>query len=105
MNKWVDAMACHGGGGGPKVTYGPVFFHWLRSQLLMVENYAYAGEYLKDDPDLPLLEGYQQDDRGKKHITIHVFCFLFHISFFYQYDVMLRHTKMFCTDIGPSRLT
>ena len=29
MFRWVEAMACHGGGGGPTVTYGSIFFHWL----------------------------------------------------------------------------
>ena len=27
--KWVNAMAHHGGGGGPTVTYRSIFFHWL----------------------------------------------------------------------------
>ena len=26
---WVEAMARHRGGGGPTMTYGSVFFHWL----------------------------------------------------------------------------
>ena len=38
--RWVDSMACHGGSGGPRVTCGLSFFHCLRSQLLMVEDYA-----------------------------------------------------------------
>ena len=29
MSRCGDAMALHGGGGGTKVTYGSVFFHWL----------------------------------------------------------------------------
>ena len=51
---WVEAMARHGGGGGPKVTYGPFLFHWLRGQLLMLEDYAYVGADFRDDPNLPL---------------------------------------------------
>ena len=79
MTRWVEAITHHGGGGHPRVTYGTVFFRWLRGQLLMVEDYSYAGEDFRDDPDLPLPEGDQWDDRGKKHITIHVFCFLYYI--------------------------
>ena len=44
MLAWVTAMPCLEGG-GPKVTYGFGFFRWLRNQLLMVEDYAYEGEY------------------------------------------------------------
>ena len=36
MSIWVEAMALHGGGGGPRVSYGAVFFFLLRGQLLMV---------------------------------------------------------------------
>ena len=42
MLAWVTAMP-RLGGGGPKVTYSSRFFHWLRNQLLMVEDYAYEG--------------------------------------------------------------
>ena len=51
MVRWVLIMARHGGGGS-KVTYGLVFFFWLRSQLLMIEDYAYEGEYLCHDLEL-----------------------------------------------------
>ena len=57
MSRWVDVMAHHGGGGGPKVTYETIFFHFLRRQLLMVDDYAYARTDFRDDPNLPLLEG------------------------------------------------
>ena len=66
MSRWVDAMAGQHNGGGPRVTYGPTFFRWLRSQLLMVEDYTYAGTNFREDPDLPLLDGVEMDDRGKK---------------------------------------
>ena len=45
MLAWVIAMPLLGGG-GPKFTYSSRFFLWLRNQLLMVEDYAYEGEYL-----------------------------------------------------------
>ena len=50
--RWVKAMAHHGGGGGPTMTYGSIYFRWLRGQLLIVENYAYAGTDFKGDPNL-----------------------------------------------------
>ena len=43
------------GGGGPKVTYYSRFFHWLRNQLLMVEDYAYEGADFQNDLELVLL--------------------------------------------------
>ena len=30
MSQWVEAMGRHGGGGGPRVEYGAIFFRWLR---------------------------------------------------------------------------
>ena len=57
MSRWVDAMACHGGGGGPRVNYGLAFFRLLRSQLFMLEDYAYVRTNIRDDPDLPLPYG------------------------------------------------
>ena len=61
MLAWVIAMPCLRGG-GPKVTYGSGFFHWLRNQLLMVEDYAYEGEDFRNDPELVLPEGEVWDD-------------------------------------------
>ena len=75
MLKWVLVMACHGGGGS-KIVYGSVFFRWLRNQLLMIEDYAYEGENFYDDLELPLPEGEDWDDRGKKDDIVHVFNFL-----------------------------
>ena len=81
MVRLVLVMALHGGGGS-KVTYGSVFFHWLRNQLLNIEDYAYEGEYFLHDLELPLQNGEERDDRGKKDVTIHVFNFsIFYLIF------------------------
>ena len=40
--------------GKGKVKFSDPFFQWLRDQLLMVEDYAYAGTDFSDDPDLSL---------------------------------------------------
>ena len=62
---WVLVMPRHGGG-GLRVSYRSGFFPWLRSQLLMIEDYAYEGEDFRDDLELALLEGEVWDDQGKK---------------------------------------
>ena len=61
MLRWIYVMAHHGGRGS-KVVYESLFFHWLRNQLLMIEDYAYEGAELCEDPDLPLPEGEEWDD-------------------------------------------
>jgi hypothetical protein len=48
-------MARHSG--IPIIKYGDVFFQWLRNQLIMVEDYAYARTDFHGDPNLALLEG------------------------------------------------
>jgi len=55
MKRWVDMMAHHGD--VPIITYLHVFFQWLRDQLVMIEDYAYARTKFHGDPDLELLEG------------------------------------------------
>ena len=37
-----------------------------------------------------------------RNIPLYMF-FMYFNFIFYFYDVMLRYTKMFCVDIGPSR--
>ena len=37
-----------------RVNFGDPFFRWLRDQMVMVEDYAYAGTDFTGDPDLPL---------------------------------------------------
>jgi hypothetical protein len=64
MKRWVDLMACHGG--MSTITYGLVFFQWLRDQLIMIEDYTYAGNNFHGDPDLALPDGSQWGDIGKK---------------------------------------
>ena len=76
-------MACTGGG-RVKVKYDARFFRWLEDQILMIEDYAYAGTDFRGDPDLPLPPGAQWGDIGKKKdpkmlivfFYFHVFKFL-----------------------------
>jgi hypothetical protein len=80
MKRWVDLMARHGG--VPTVTYGPIFFWWLRDQLVMVEDYSYVGTDFRDDPDLALPEGSQWGDIGKNDFFIIFFFWHFNYEIF-----------------------
>ena len=42
------------GVGRGRVKFGDAFFTWLWDQMLMVEDYGYAGTYFTGDPNLPL---------------------------------------------------
>ena len=64
MLAWVTAMP-RLGGATPKVRYGFGFFHWLRNQFLMIEDYANDGVDFCHDPELVLPEGDMWDDHGK----------------------------------------
>ena len=50
------------------MTYGAVLFRWIRGQLVMVDDYAYAGADFRSDPDLPLPEDEQWDNQGEKFL-------------------------------------
>jgi hypothetical protein len=67
MLRWCQLMARHVA--GPIVKYDDHFFDWLRNQVVMVEDYAYAGLDFRGDPDLALPEGSQWGNIGKK-VTI-----------------------------------
>ena len=47
----------HIGAGRGRANFDDPFFRWLRDQMLMVEDYAYAGTDFTSDPDLPLPPG------------------------------------------------
>jgi hypothetical protein len=66
MKRRVDLMARHGG--VHIVKYDDVFFQWLRTQLLMVEHYAYAKVDFHGDPNMALPDESQWGDIGKKEI-------------------------------------
>ena len=69
MVRWVDIMACIGGGGA-KLRFEATFFHWLSDQILIIEDYAYVGIEFRGDPDLPLPPGDQWGENGKKKYLI-----------------------------------
>jgi hypothetical protein len=82
MLRWCRLMARHVA--GPIVKYDDIFFDWLQNQMLMVDDYAYAGLDFRGDPDLALPEDAQWGDLGKKYtqfLFLNVFYFLFFIIF------------------------
>jgi hypothetical protein len=63
-------------GGGHIVRYNDVLFEWLRTQMLMVNDYAYAVLDFRGDTNLALPEGSQWGDIGKKEVLfIPCFCY------------------------------
>ena len=60
----------HTGVGRGRVKFGDPFFRWLWDQMLMVEDYSYAGTYFTGDLDLPLPPGGKWGDIGKKQETL-----------------------------------
>ena len=60
---------------GPIIKYNDAFFYWLRPQILMIDDYAYADLEFWGDPNLSFPEGYQWEDLGKKdNLFFIVFC-------------------------------
>ena len=84
MLRWVDIMA-RIGGGRAKVKFEAPFFCWVCDQILMIEDYAYAGSDFRGDIDLPLPPGAQWRDIGKKRNPKMLIMFLyFYILCFYE---------------------
>ena len=63
--RWVQVVARTRVGRG-RVKSSDAFFRWLWDQMLMVEDYAYAGRDFIGDPDLTLPPRGQWGDIGKK---------------------------------------
>jgi hypothetical protein len=100
MKRWVDLMAQHGG--LPIVTYGSIFFEWLRGKIIMVEDYSYARTDFHDDPDLALPKGSQWRDIGKNDFFI-IDCF-WHFNYEIYYVMYLRIIKSSqYADVTPFR--
>jgi hypothetical protein len=51
---------------GPIVKYNYSFFDWLRPQILMIDDYAYASLDIRGDPNLVLPDGFQWGGLRKK---------------------------------------
>jgi len=60
MARWAVLMP--GGGGGQQMSWKPMFFIWLCHQLIIVEDWTYAGTNFTRDLDLPLPEGEDWDE-------------------------------------------
>ena len=64
IQRWFRIMA-HTRVGRGNIKFSDLFFRWLRDQILMVEDYAYAGIDFSSDLDLPLPPGGQWGDIDK----------------------------------------
>jgi hypothetical protein len=74
MLRWCQLMARHVT--GPIVRYDDLFFDCLPGQVLMIEDYAYAGLDFRGNPDLALPEDAQWGDIGKKYTNFYLLrCF------------------------------
>ena len=59
------------------MAWRPEFFIWLHHQLIVVEDWPYAGTDFTGDPDLPLPEGEDWDEElGKNSFCFDVFMYL-----------------------------
>ena len=65
------------------MSWRPEFFGWLRRQLIVVEDWPYAGTYFTGDPDLPLPEGDDWDEELGKIVFL----------IFMLYDFLLIHVR------------
>ena len=83
MNRWVDLMARHGK--MPIVTYNLSFFHFLRDQLVMVEDYAYVKTKFHGDIELELPEGSQWGEIGKNIFFIIFYFWYFNYKMFLSF--------------------
>lgn len=54
MLKWGTLMAPHGGGEGPTIRFTTDLFEWMESQIIMIEDFPYAGMDYIGDPAMPL---------------------------------------------------
>jgi hypothetical protein len=106
MLRWCQLMARHVA--RPIIKYDDTFFDWLQPQMLMVDDYAYAGLDFQGDLDLVLPEDAQWGDLGKKYthfLFLNVFEFLSYSNVFVLCVHPKTNTKLFVhnTDVGPYR--
>jgi hypothetical protein len=93
----------------PIIKYDDTFFDWLQPQMLMVDDYSYAGLDFRGDPDLVLSEDAQWGELGKKHtifsfLNVFVNFITFKCFLFYMF-VQRLNTKFIVddTDVEPYR--
>ena len=97
-------MARTGAGRG-RVNFSDAFFRWLCYQMLMVEDYAYAGIDFIGEPDLPLAPGGQWGDIGKKQETLkmeNAFVFLCFIFFMISDETCLSSCRCWSSEVWRS---
>ena len=68
------------------MSYKLAFFSCLQRKLNVVEDWSYNGTKVRGDPDMPLPDGEDFDDEGKKSIfDFLIFIFLQKIKIIFRY--------------------
>jgi hypothetical protein len=90
---------------GSIIKYNDSIFDWLRPQMLMVDDRAYAGLDFRGDLYLSLPEDAQSGDLGKKYTfcSFKCFCDFYHIKCFYVCPRTDQKSLFDDTDVGPYR--
>ena len=66
------------------MSWRPEFFGWLRRQLIVVEDWPYAGINFTGDPDIPLPDGEDCDEELGMILSSLIFMF---------YDFLVIHVR------------
>ena len=65
MERWTSLMPRTETGGRDVFSYDTGFFAWWQMQVLVIEDFPYAGMDFRGDENLALPEGMQWDVSGK----------------------------------------
>ena len=74
MDHWAALMPRSGG--GQQMSWRPEFFVCLQHQLIVVEDWPYAGTDFRRDLDLPLPEGEDWDEELGMTLLIFFYAFM-----------------------------
>jgi len=92
MCRWA-VLLTRQGGGRTNESFDDDFFAWLSQQILVIEDYPYAGIDFLRDPEIPVPPGEERGEMGK--FSSLFFCFFLYIIFFYT-RVVDRYLSSVC---------
>ncbi len=78
------------------------FFIWLRHQMIVVEDWPYAGTDFTGDPDLLLPAGEDWDEELGKNSLLFFNVFIYLSFFLLIHAYLLQHLYMYA-DVGAER--
>jgi hypothetical protein len=96
------------GGGRTNESFDDDFFVWLSRQILVIEDYPYAGIDFLRDLEIPIPPGEKGGEMGKSPPLYFFFVlnicnfyvFLLYISFFFVMPEYLTDMCLLCVDVG-----